>query len=347
MTAESTRRRLCRFAFLALIGVSRHASAEAARILFVSHEQTPFSARIRAEIEAMGLQVVLADAFDAEGALGVGAAAHVVESPPPQRVELWLREEKTGRLVLDRVLEAEQMADAPGAVDVTSAVRASEQLRAFFQPVREGAAASELMPPLPAPPQLKPNVVVRDATGASVPITFRAEEGRFSQELAAAFPLQQGSLGLDLLLRSRLRLGATYGLGVKVVLPLVPSTVSSGTNAAEVSASLFGVELSALFVTTSLATFSAHAGLSLLWLKASGEAPAPYTNRTDGGLSALPSLGSGLGFRLSEHVRLCLGAELGVALPTQELSFAGQTVATWGRPFALLSTGVGATWGDP
>jgi hypothetical protein len=347
MTVGSMRRGLVCFVFLSLIGVSRQASAEAARILFVSHEPTPFSARIRAEIEAMGLQIVAADALDVEGALAAGAAAHVIESPPPRRVELWLRDETTGRLALDRVLEAEQMEDEPGAADATSAVRASEQLRAFLQPLRESAIASELMPPRLQPPPLQPNPAPRDAPRSSASSAVGVEEGRFLQQLAVAVPVQPGSLGLDVLLRARLRFGATYGFGVKLVLPAVPSTVSSGGNAADVSASLLGVELSALLVTMPLITFGAHAGISALWLSASGHAHAPYTDRVDRKLAALPSLGSELGFRLTKHVRLCLGAELGVALPKLELAFAGESVATWARPLALLSAGVAAAWGDP
>ncbi|HEY3255171.1 MAG TPA: hypothetical protein VGJ91_14525 [Polyangiaceae bacterium] len=350
MTADGLRRRLSWFVFFFVIGVAQGASAEAPRVLFVSHEQTPFSARIRAEIEAMGLQIVVADACDESGALGAGAAAQVIESPPPRRVELWLRQEDTGRLVLDRVLEAEQIEAEPGAVDATSAVRVSEQLRAFFQPLREGTATATLMPPRPPPPPLPPTkpVSAPPSTERSLASTeVQAEEGRFFQELAVGIPRQPGSLGLDLLLRTRLRFGSTYGLGAKLVLPVVSSTVSSGGNQADVSASLFGVEVSVLLATTRLITFGAHAGLAAVSLSANGHARAPYTDRVERKPAVLPSLGGELGFRLTEHVRWCLGAELGVALPQLELSFAGQNVATWGQPFALFSTGMAATWGDP
>ena len=342
MSVRWLRCRLSRLVLLTLIGVSRPSSAEPARVLFVSHEQTPFSARIRGEIEAMGLSILSAEVLDVDDALGADAAARVIEYPPPRCVELWLRDERTGRLVLDRVLEAE-----PGAADATSAVRASEQLRAFFQPLREGSAALELMPPRPPPPPLKSIATPRAAALHSTPTRAKAEDGRFFQQLAAAVPLQPGSLGLDLLLRARARIAASYGIGAKLVLPLVQSTVSSGGNAADVSASLFGVELSGRFVTTPLATLDAHAGVSMVWLSASGRAQAPYTDRVDRKLAALPSLGSELGFRLTKHVRLCLGAELGVALPKLELAFAGQSVATWGRPLALFSAGLGVAWGNP
>jgi len=316
-------------------------------VLFVSHENTPFSARIRAEIETMGLQVVDAEALDAERTGQASAAAHVIESPPPRRVELWLRDQSSGRLALERVLESEQ-ADVDAA-DATSAVRVSEQLRAFFQPLREAADAIELMPPRPPPPALR----VREApppAASAPPQTARAvqdKEGRSFLELAAAIPAQPGSLGLELLIRARHRFGSTYGVGAKLALPLVPSTVSSAGNAADVSTSLFGVELSALLVTTRLATFSAHAGLALLWLSAHGQAQAPYTSGVDHALAALPSLGGELGLRLNEHLRLCAGAELGVALPQLELAFAGQDVTSWARPLALLSAGVAVAWGKP
>jgi len=345
MTAGLLRYGLSWLVFLTITGVSQRSSAEPARVLFVTQEQTPFSARIRAEIEAMGLAIVSTNTLD--DAQGVDAAANVIESPPPRRVELWLRDERAGRLVLDRVLEAEQMDVEPGSADATSAVRASEQLRAFFQPLREEGAATELMPPRPPPPPLKARPARQAAARPPMSPAASAEEGRFFQELAAAVPLQPGSPGLDLLFRARLRFGSTYALGAKLVLPVMRSTVSSGANAAEVSASLVGLEASARFITTALATLDAHAAVSLLWLSASGRAQAPYTDRVDSKIAALPSLGSELGFRLSKHVRLCLGAELGFALPKLELAFAGQSVATWGRPFALLSLGLGVAWGKP
>jgi hypothetical protein len=152
---------------------------------------------------------------------------------------------------------------------------------------------------------------------------------------------------LDVLLRARYRFGKTFGLGIKIVLPVVPSTVSSGANSADVSSSLFGVEVSALLLTTRLATLGAHAGLSLLMLNASGNAQPPYTNGEDRKFSAFPSLGSQLGFRVAEHLRLCLGAELGMSVPELEVAFAGQPVASWARPLALFSAGVAAAWGNP
>jgi len=336
------------FVFLSLIGWSQRASAEAARVLFVSHEQTPISARIRAEIEAMDLEVVSSDELDTERPGDASAAVEVIENPPPRRIELWLKDPSSGRLVRGRVLELEQTeVDSPA--DVTSAVRVSEQLRAFFQPLRGDASAVELMPPLPPPPPLEVREAPRAPKVAVVSTSNdrRVEEGRFFQELAAAIPAQPGSLGLDVLLRARVRFGTTFGLGVKLVLPVVPSTVSSAGNAAEVSSSLFGVELSALLVTTRVATVGAHAGLSLLLLSATGQAKAPYTDGVDRKPAALPSLGGELGLRLTEQLRLCLGAEVGVAVPKLELAFAGQTVTSWARPLALFSAGVAVAWGKP
>ncbi|HET7539071.1 MAG TPA: hypothetical protein VFK05_04340 [Polyangiaceae bacterium] len=346
MKLRPFRRGLAHFTFFAVLGWSSRASAEATRVLFVSHDKTPLSERIRAEIEAMGFEVVASDRLEPDGGGDASAAAQVIESPPPRRIELWLRDQGSGHLALDRVLEAEPGAGDPSA-DATSAVRVSEQLRAFFQPLREGAVAPELMPPRPAPPTLATRTAPPEPAPPPKTATLGGEEGRYFQEIAAALPAQPGSLGLDLLLRARQRFGQTFGVGVKLVVPLVPSTVSSGGNAADVSASLFGVELSALLLTTRLVTFGAHAGVSLLWLSASGQAQPPYTDGVDRAFAALPSVGGELGVRVNEHVRLCLGAELGVAVPKLELAFAGQNVTSWARPLALFSAGVGVAWGKP
>lgn len=337
---------------LTLFGLVPRASAESCGVLFVSPEKTPFSARMRGEIEAMGFEVVPTDLLEVEGNGQVCAAARVIESPLPRRVELWLRDESAGRLALDRVLEVE-----PEGTDATSAVRASEQLRAFFQPLREAAAISARMPPRPPPPPLlsppplprKPqrSAVPRTITAFPASTALRAEEGRFFLEVAGVVPVQTGSLGLNALLRAQQRFGSIYGLGVRLVLPVVPSTVHSAGNSADVSTSLFGVELSALLVTTRKATLGARAGLSVLWLSASGEARAPYTDRVARKLAALPSLGTELSLRLTQRVRLCLGAELGISVPKLELAFAGQRVAAWARPLGLFSVGVGVAWSDP
>jgi hypothetical protein len=44
--------------------------------------------------------------------------------------------------------------------------------------------------------------------------------------------------------------------------------------------------------------------------------------------------------RIAERVRLCFAARGGFALPKPQIEFAGRSVATWGRPLALLSAGV-------
>jgi len=200
------RRSLACFAFSASMGWSPCAAAEAARVLFVSHEKTPLSERIRAELEAKGFQIVLSDELDPSGNFEVSAAAQVIETPPPRRIELWLMDQSAGRLALDRVLEAEQGAGDPSA-DATSAVRVSEQLRAFFQPLSESAAAVELMPPLPAPRPLEPRATPPAIAKIPASKPTGLEEGRFFQELSAALPAQPGSVGLDVLFRARLRFG--------------------------------------------------------------------------------------------------------------------------------------------
>jgi len=214
MNPQLARRVLSICSILTVFALSQPVRAESVRVLFVAHEQTPFSARIRAEIESMDFQVVLADTLPADDGALASAAARVIESPPPRRVELWLRSESTGQLALNRVLEAEQGEYGASAPDATAAVRVSEQLRAFFQPLREHAAAIELMPPRPPPPPLTARVAPRPVAPAPAPAgaVSPPDEGRIFQELAAAVPLEPGSLGLDVLLRARYRFGATYGL---------------------------------------------------------------------------------------------------------------------------------------
>jgi hypothetical protein len=130
-------------------------------------------------------------------------------------------------------------------------------------------------------------------------------------------------------------------VGGKLLLPLLPSTIKSQGNAATLSATLLGAELTLLVLETQALRLGTHAGLALAWLRAVGQPTTGYTNTPDGAFAALPSLGGQLDVYSGRRLRVCFGAELGIALPSVEIAFAGQGVAPWGRPLTLVSAGVG------
>lgn len=339
MTGSWARRWLGLFSCVACVLLSTAAHADTVKILFVAKEVTPFSARVRAEIEAMGFELVDTDVLDAQGRSATRAAAYVIETPPPRRVELWLQDPSSGRLELSTTIAA-SVSDESAADDAPETVRASEQLRAFFQPLRvPESAQGEPGPSAPASaaPAPPPTARVRYELKPAPP----AVSPRFFGELALAIPLEMNSPGLDAVLRGGWWALPRLSVGGKLGIPLLGSRLESGRNSANISTTLFGAELSLLVVDARALRLIANAGLALAWLRATGQPVAPYTNTPDSAFAALPSLGSELGLILGAHSHLCFGADLGIALPKLEIAFAGKQVATWGRPFGLLFAGVG------
>jgi hypothetical protein len=325
-------------------GAARGPIETAPRILFVAPVATPFSARVRAEIEAMGFTVEPAETLDGEGPPTAVAAARVIEAPPPRRVELWIVDASRGRLTLRAVIRAlddgasgPRDPSEPSANDdeATQTVRASEELRAFFQPLREPPPRS---PPPPEPPPETPLPALL-ATAPEPPIAG-APWPRFVASAAVAVPLEPGGPGADLALRFRWMATRRIGVGALVSIPVVGSTVSAVQGSASTSAAIFGAEVSAVLLDARPVRLAASAGLGAAWLRTTGFASAPYVGGSASLVTGLPFLGLEVAPRLTDHLRLYLGGHAGIALPSADIAFAGHTVATWGRPLGLLSAGM-------
>lgn len=316
---------------------ARPAYADGAQILFVAREETSFSARVRAELEAMGFELIAADELDELGHSRAKAAAYVIESPPPRRVELWLENPANGRLELKTVVES-SAGDALASDDASETVRVSERVRAFFQPLQ----ARERAEPTATAVATTPTIATAAASLPRETETTRiVSSSSFFEELAPMLTLQAGSPGVDALIRAGFWALPRWAVGGKLAIPLLPSTVRSQGNAATLSATLVGAELTLLVLETHTLRLGAHGGLALAWLHAVGQPTTGYTNTPDNAFAALPSLGAQLDVRLAGRWHACFGAELGVALPRVEVAFAGQRVAPWGRPLALFSSGLG------
>ena len=311
------------------------ARAEGPRVLFVATAPTPFSARVRAEIEAMGFSIEPSDALGGGGAPTTVAAARVIEEPPPRRIELWIMNASGGRLELRAVIQPSTDDD-----EATQTVRASEQLRAFFQPLRE-PTPSLLLPPTPRPPLDGPAPTARAPQPAlSGPPPGGAAASRVVVSAAVAVPLQPGGPGVDVALRGRWMATRALGLGAIVSVPIAGSTVTSTEGSSSVAAALFGAELSAVLLESRSLRLAASAGVAVAWLRTSGSASAPYAGRSDSVVTGLPFLGVEIAPRLADRVRLYLGGHAAVSLPRADIAFNGKTVASWARPLGILSGGV-------
>ncbi len=335
------------------------ARAEAPRILFVAPAGSRLSARVRAEIHALGFTIEEAGAPGGARAASAVATARVIESPP-RRIELWTADASRGRLVLREVIELDGDDDWS-----TAAVRASEQLRAYLEPLRDpdagrpdatgsahdGAPAAEpaqrsTAPPFDrAPPATSaPGAAApRDATGPRA----AAPASRFSVTAAIAVPVQLGRPGLDVVLRGRWMATRVIGLGGLVALPLAPSNVDTADGLLDIRALVFGAELSALLLDAPRVGLSVSAGFGGAWLRTTGAtdagapmaASAPTMPLLNNVVTGLPFLGFEIAPRITARVRLVLAGHLGVSTAQASIVQPGQTAGVWGRPLGLFSLG--------
>jgi hypothetical protein len=315
----------------------RLAHAETKRVLFIVERPTAFSGRLRAEIETMGFEVVPAEASDDPATLGAVAVVRVVDSSFSARVELWTPSGTNSGLSLSTVVQA-----SPNDDPALQAVRASEQLRAFFQPLREHLADPAPAPSagVPAPVPVAAPVPVRALASPSVHPSSHDSAARFALGASLAVPFESGGPGFDVAIDGRWFATPRIGIGGVVVVPVVGSTVRSGANSAALLAALIDAELSVTLLDSRGLRLAASGGAAVVWLRTNGTATLPYTSRSDDAVTAMPLVGFEIAPALSERLRLRLGARVGFALPKANVAFAGERVASWGEPFTLLSAGV-------
>jgi hypothetical protein len=320
----------------------RGAAAAGRKVVFVAASPTPFSARVRAEIEAMGFEVEAAADLSEEGTAAV-AAARVLED---RRVELWIANSAGGRLMLRAVV-----VPSPDDDYAIETVRASEQLRAFFQRLRvvalpspEGTKRVALAAAAPSPSQVEapaaapPEAPLLPLVPALEPV--EALRPRFVVGAAFAVPFQPGGPGFDVEIRGRWMAAKVLGVGAFVEVPVAGSTVRAAEGSATISAPLLGADLSVVGNVGPRVRLSGTAGLALAWVRTSGFANAPYYGQPSDVAAALALLGAGVAPRLTGRIHACLDGRVGISVPRVDIAFVGRPVATWGRPLGLLSGGV-------
>jgi hypothetical protein len=130
------------------------------------------------------------------------------------------------------------------------------------------------------------------------------------------------------------------GMGARVSVPLLGTTLQAAEGRASVAATLFGAEVTAVFLEAPRVRLAANAGVAVAWLRTSGFATAPYIGQADAGVTGLPSLGIEVDPRLGERVHGHLGGDVALALPPADIAFANRKVASWGRPLGICAAGV-------
>lgn len=322
-------------------------AGERETVVLVAPTGDAFETRMRAELESMGFDVVVQGQLQGDPK-GVLAVARIVAGPP-RRIEVVVVSTDESLRVPSRTA----IIDAPAADDETVvSVRAAEQLRAFFQPLRpptppppppekptpSPSVRLDALPPPPASPP--PLQVVADAARPQ-----KAKHETWLLTLGAGPAFDVGGVGVDLALSGRLRLGSFIAVGAFVVAPLTATTVEGTGGTADVRTGALGADLA---LTLELAggdvLVMPSIGFGGAVLATTGNASSPYTNDSDAAVSAMPFARLEIAPRIAGPVRISAQGMIGMALPSVAVRFAEKEVATWGAPWGAALIGVGVGW---
>lgn len=324
-------------------------AVESATVVLVAPVGDAFEARMRAELESMGFDVQVQGSLAGEAPSGVLAVARIVPGPP-RRVEVVVVATDASSRVPSRTATIDAPADGDEA---TVSVRAAEQLRAFFQPLRPpspapadppGDTAPAPTPPPPPPPAAPaPPAEPPAATSAPPPAAEVPPGGPLlSATLALGASFDVGGVGAGALISGRLHVAEHVAIGVVAIAPLTSTAVTGREGEATLRTVVPGADLAAIVdLGDGALRIAPSAGIALALLVTEGEATAPYEGQSDVASAALPFARLEIAPRIAGPVRASLQGVGGVALPPIGVRFAGREAATWrGTGGVFLGLGV-------
>jgi hypothetical protein len=324
--------------------------------------------RLAPELRSSGFVVIVVPEHGPPDATGddVDAVLRVT----PTRVEVWIID---GLLHTASVVDTVHV-DPPHAANAdVVAVRLAELLRARLlvrppprSPSLDASTEGSATPPQisSAPPLLPEAGPSPDAPAAPPPSVQPAPiaertipaPGSPSADANVVRPFEPARFGLDaglfllvsaqgvppaleLLLAPRWMPWSSLIVRAILVVPVLSPTVSSSQGSAAVTTWMAGARGDWRLTREEAPwTASLGAGVAAAWVGTKGDAKAPFISSSGDQVTAVPFLvAHGARALGSPHFRLGVDGVLGVALPEVEIQFAGQSVASWGRPVVGLA----------
>lgn len=299
-------------AALAMTTASAH--AQAADVGIVA-PRTPFVDRVVLELEQLGLSVV--------------RASSVAEAQEPAVLEIVGGEIALHGAPADGTRAKQQLAASRDALAVAEEVRA-RLLPLIAKPapptpvIAAAAVDAPTPPPLPAP-------------AAPAPGHFAASIG-LGALLGVSQPGLGATAGIAFFPRA-LRFRATsLGLGVFGLATLLPESIGTSAGSADVRTLAIGADLLVHHSFSPALVARGGAGLAAYHVTFAGHATAPLTSRDASATGASPNAQLGAEYRFG-RAGLYAEARGGLATPSVSVRFAGESVARWGGPWALLGGG--------
>jgi hypothetical protein len=317
-------------------GWATAAPARGARrvLLVIDQPDDPFAERIRAELKALGLEVLAVEPWRTGEAIdSLEAAARREQADAAIRmvasrkgVEVWMTAQTLGRPLL-RQLVIDESPDGPNQGLV--ALQTVELLRTGLLSVHGAAPPDE--------PSGRP-MAGEDAAApaATLPAPSPPSLTQAGAQAAVGALFSPGGTGasLQLWLSIHRTLTGRIGLALDLSLPLSAATASGPEGSARVGSWLVGAALFARFQAPEVGLRAAlGGGAGLVRIAADGRANPPLVSRSEDVVSAAGYLRADGGFEATRWLSLGLRGVAGLSIDQVALRFGGNQAATWGRPF--------------
>jgi hypothetical protein len=302
-----------------------------------SEPNAPLARRVRAELEGIGLDVIVLKP-PAEGsasrapleraARSVGAIAAVRLVPSDEgKVEVWVADRVTGKAVV-RELDA----PASGASDAAVAVASVELLRASLMELHSGEPRHGDAP-------------VTDKVEA-LALSSPAPAARLGLSVGAGAELGVRGLGPspDADVGVWLRVAKNFGVRVVGHASLAPAHVATSLGEIQVQAQVAGAMVS--YALPGLPAWEplVSLGIAGAHVSTTGTAVAPYVSRSDAAWAAGPLAGLGLAWSFVPGLRLRADGLGLFAGPPVRVHTPATVVGWWGDPAVFLSLSLEVLW---
>ena len=302
-------------------------------LLVIDQADDPFAERIRAELAALGLDVVALETWrtgeaieslDAAGrSENASAAIRMLSSR--KGVEVWMANQPTGRSLL-RQLIVDESPSGPNLGLV--ALQTAELLRTSLLSVADARAATAARQQTTPPKAAETAVPVVEAKPAG-PAPWGVQAA-----LGAMFSPASGDAQMQAWLSVQRLIVGRVGIAVDGSLPLSTGTVTGPEGSARINSALGGIALFTRFEASERPVYATLAvGGAVIRVDADGDASQPFVASSDSAVSGAAYARGDAGFAVTNWLRFGLRAVAGVAPTGVKVRFAGNEAGVWGRPF--------------
>jgi hypothetical protein len=310
-------------------GAADAADSKLRVVIVIDESDDPFAERIKAEVSALGFEVVAIEPWrsgeSVESLEAIGranqAAAAIRMIPSRKGVEVWIADQPTGRSLMRQLIVDERAAPNEGLV----ALQTAELLRTTLLS-RSEVAPKGPPPPTNVPPEKPPEAAPPPPRAGLPPGSIQAGAGALY------------SPGVDPALQLWFTVGFSvarpFGVALDVSAPLSAGKVTGPEGSAHLRTWLGGLSL---FVRherpDSQLYFLAAAGGALIHIGADATANAPLVGKSGSAIAGALYGRLDAGLEATRWLRVGVRGVVGLVPQGVQVRFAGNDAADWGLPF--------------